>query len=305
MSRFPAQLLSHPVVLDGGWGTELQARGLACGACPDAWNLTQPARVEAVARAYAEAGSEVILTNTFGANRLALSRHGLEAQAREINRAGVRISRAGAAGRARVFASVGPSGKMLAMRQTHAAELRMAFEEQAQALAEEQVDGLVLETFADLDELRIALAAAQATHLPVVACMVFDSGPARDRTMMGTTPEHAAKVLADAGADAIGANCGNGIAHFVPICQRLRATVDLPLWVKPNAGLPVFREGRIEYGISAHDFAESAISLLDAGASFVGGCCGTDPTFIRAVAAAQTARAAQTAQTARQPGSVE
>jgi 5-methyltetrahydrofolate--homocysteine methyltransferase len=292
MSKLPLALLSHPVLLDGAWGTELQALGLGPRACPDLWNVDRPERVEAIARAYVEAGSEVILTNTFGANRVALSRHGLESRAREINRAGARASRSGAAGCARVFASMGPSGKILAMRQISEAELRTAFEEQAQALAEEHVDGLALETFGDLDELRIALQAAQATGLPAVACLVFDSGPARDRTMMGTTPEQAAKVLSDAGADAIGANCGNGIEGFVPICRRLRAAIDLPLWLKPNAGLPVFAEGRITYGISPEQFAKGAVDLLDAGASFVGGCCGTSPTFIRAMAAAFASRAA-------------
>ncbi|MBN2369645.1 MAG: homocysteine S-methyltransferase family protein [Vicinamibacteria bacterium] len=276
-------LVPGPSICDGAWGTELQALGLAAGECPDAWNLSHADRVEAVARSYVEAGSEIILTNTFGANRLLLASHGLADQAADINRSGARISRRAASDRARVFASMGPTGKMLAMGETDEAELYAVYQEQAQALAGEGVDGLVLETFTDLNELRPALGAAKATGLPVVACMVFDSGPARDRTMMGTTPEHAAAALVEAGADAIGANCGRGIAGYIPVCGRLRAATDLPLWLKPNAGLPEVVEGRSVYRMSPGEFAEKTRDLVQAGAVFVGGCCGTTPEFIAAI----------------------
>jgi 5-methyltetrahydrofolate--homocysteine methyltransferase len=276
-------LLPGPVVSDGAWGTQLQALGLAAGECPDEWNLSHGDRVETVARSYVDAGSQVILTNTFGASRLRLAAHGLADQAVAINRAGARISRSAAGDRARVFASIGPTGKLLAMGETTEEELLTAFQEQAQALAEEGVDGLVLETFADLGEIRPALAAAKDTGLPVVACMVFDSGPAKDRTMMGTTPEQAAAALVEAGADAIGANCGRGIEGYIPICRRLRAAADLPLWLKPNAGLPEVVDGRSVYRMSARDFAEKTRELIQAGATFVGGCCGTNPEFITAI----------------------
>jgi 5-methyltetrahydrofolate--homocysteine methyltransferase len=276
-------LLPGPVVSDGAWGTQLQALGLAAGECPDEWNLSHGDRVETVARSYVDAGSQVILTNTFGASRLRLAAHGLADQAVAINRAGARISRSAAGDRARVFASIGPTGKLLAMGETTEEELLTAFQEQAQALAEEGIDGLVLETFADLGEIRPALAAAKDTGLPVVACMVFDSGPAKDRTMMGTTPEQAAAALVEAGADAIGANCGRGIEGYIPICRRLRAAADLPLWLKPNAGLPEVVDGRSVYRMSARDFAEKTRELIQAGAAFVGGCCGTNPEFIAAI----------------------
>lgn len=272
-----------PVVTDGAWGTEMQRRGLPAGACPDAWNLQQPEKVEQVARAYVEAGSRVIITNTFGANRFALARHNLAENVAEINRAGVEISRRAAEGRAKVFASIGPSGVMLMMGQVGEDELQAAFAEQAQAMADAGPDAVVVETMSDPAEARLAVAAARGTGLPVVACMVFDSGADNDRTMMGTTPEQAAGQLADAGADVIGSNCGQGIEGFVQIARRLKAAVDLPVWVKANAGLPKIVDGKTVYTQTPQEFAEHVPRLVEAGATFIGGCCGTTPEFVRAV----------------------
>ncbi len=268
---------------DGAWGTQLQERGLKPGDCPDAWNLTHAEDVAAVARAYVEAGSRLVITNTFGANRFVLARHGLVDQAAELNRRGVALSRAAADGRASVFASIGPSGLMIMLGQTSAEELQAAFAEQARAMAEAGADGLVLESFSDLAEIRAAIGAAKPTGLPVVACMTFDSGANKDRTMMGVTPEQAAAALVDAGADVIGANCGQGIAGFVDVCRRLRAAADLPIWIKANAGLPQMAGGRAVYAQTPAEFAGFIPPLLDAGANFVGGCCGTSPAFIAAV----------------------
>jgi len=272
-----------PVVTDGAWGTELQARGLEVGACPDAWNLAHPDRVEEVARAYCDAGSQVILTNTFGATRFMLRRHGLADQVADINRAGAEISCRAAAGRARVFASIGPSGVILMMGETSPEELHDAFAEQAQALAEGGADAIVVETMSDPAEAELAVAAARQTGLPVVACMTFGSGKDHDRTMMGTTPEEAARRLTEAGADVIGSNCGQGIEGFVAIARRLRAATDRPLWIKANAGLPKLIEGKTVYAQTPAEFASYVPVLVEAGASFLGGCCGTDPEFIRAV----------------------
>jgi methionine synthase I (cobalamin-dependent) len=172
---------------------------------------------------------------------------------------------------------------MLALGETNEAELREVFAEQANALAAEGADALVLETFSDLDEIRPALAAAKATGLPVVVSLVFDSGPVRDRTMMGTTPEQAVAALVEAGADALGANCGRGIEGYIPICRRLRAATDRPLWIKPNAGLPEVVDGRAVYRTSPEQFAARVPDLIAAGATFVGGCCGSTPAFIAAV----------------------
>jgi 5-methyltetrahydrofolate--homocysteine methyltransferase len=284
MNPLIQQLVAEaPVVTDGAWGTQLQNRGLEPGACPDAWNLLYPERVEEVARSYVEAGSQVILTNTFGANRFVLAQHQLADQVTAINRAGVEISRRATGGRARVFASLGPSGVMLMMGTVTVEELQAAFAEQVQAMADGGANGIVLETMSDLAEAKAAVAAARETGLPVVACMVFDSGKDRDRTLMGTTPEQAAEELTAAGADVIGANCGRGIAGYIAICERLKKATDRPIWIKANAGLPEVLDGRVVYGTSPEEFAAHAPALVRAGATFVGGCCGTSPAFIKAV----------------------
>ncbi|HAM70491.1 MAG TPA: methionine synthase [Verrucomicrobiales bacterium] len=280
-----AALLNRgPVLTDGAWGTQLQERGLEPGEFPDLWNLSHPGPVAEVARAYVASGSRIVLTNTFGANRLRLAETPRPEQLREINLAGVRLSREAAAGRAAVFASLGPSGRLLCNGDVTPEELHSAFLEQAQALAEGGADGLVVETMSDLQEAAIAVAAARQTGLPVVACMVFDSGRDKDRTMMGTTPEQAAEGLVAAGADAIGANCGQGIEGFLPVCRRLRSACAQPIWIKANAGLPERVDGVIRYRTTPEAFARWIPPLLEAGASFVGGCCGTSPAFIRAAA---------------------
>jgi 5-methyltetrahydrofolate--homocysteine methyltransferase len=282
MHRLLERLLAQgPVVTDGAWGTELQARGLGSGEFPDAWNLSQPEKVLEVAQAYVRAGSRVILSNTFGANRLRLGAHQLHHQLAKINRRGVEISKQAAGTQAVVFASIGPSGKMLLAGETTEQELGELYAEQARALAEAGADGLVVETMAELEEACIAVRAAQATGLPVVGCMVYDAGKNKDRTMTGVTPEQAAAGLVAAGADVIGANCGQGIEGFVPICQRLRAVTDKPLWMKANAGLPEMVEGRVLYRTTPETFASFGPALVAAGANFLGGCCGTNPEYIR------------------------
>jgi methionine synthase I (cobalamin-dependent) len=277
-------IASAPILSDGAWGTQMQARGLPVGACPDAWNLTHPEQVEAVARAYVAAGSKVILTNTFGASRVALARHNLSDQAAAINRAGAEISKRAAGDQALVFGSMGPAGKMLMMDEISPEELAAAFAEQAQALAAGGADGLLVETMSDLEEAKIALAAAKTTGLPVVVSMTFSAGKAHDRTVMGVTPERAAAELGAAGADAIGANCGLGIADYVPICERLYAATSLPIWIKPNAGMPVLVDGQAQYATTPAEFAAHLPALVQAGATFVGGCCGSTPEFVRVLA---------------------
>jgi methionine synthase I (cobalamin-dependent) len=284
MSRLIEELLAHsPVLTDGAWGTQLQALGLPVGGCPDAWNLSHPDRVQAVARAYADAGSQVLLTNTFGANRIALARHGLQDQVVAINRAGVTASRRAAGTQTRVFASMGPTGTMPATEEKKA--VRAAFTEQALALAEAGAEAMVIETMSDLAEAELAAAAAHETGLPVIVCLAFGVGKAGDRTVMGVTPEQAVEVLQAAGAAAIGANCGTGPASLLPACERLRAATPLPIWMKPNAGLPELIGGssQVEYRMTPEQFAEEAAALVPAGATFIGGCCGTGPDFIRAL----------------------
>ncbi len=278
------QLLSNgPVITDGAWGTQLQARGLTGGVCPDQWNLTHPELVEEVPRAYVEAGSQVVLTNTFRSNRVALAGYDLTGSIQEINRAGVEISQRAAGHRARVFASMGPSGKMLFAGEVSSDELSAAFCEQARLLADAGVEGIVIETMAELEEAELAVAAARQTGLPVVACVVFDSGPQHDCTMMGVTPEQAAKRLSAAGADVVGANCGQGMEGYIGICQRMRAATDKPLWIKANAGTPTVVGGEVVYQTTAAQFAAHGPALRAAGAQFIGGCCGTAPAYIAAL----------------------
>jgi 5-methyltetrahydrofolate--homocysteine methyltransferase len=280
MNRFADWLVGGPVVTDGAWGTELLKRGLLPGECPDLWNLRHPDRVEAVAGAYCEAGSQIILTNTFRANAVSLPGTDIRA----INRAGVEMSRRAAKGRAWIVAAIGPSGKLLLADEISADTLAEAFAEQAEALAAAEADALIVETMSDLEEARIAVRAALETRLPVIASFVFDSGRHKDRTMTGATPEQVAEAMAAEGADAIGANCGDGIEDFIHICRRLHAACDLPVWIKPNAGLPVMEDGHVRYGTTPAQFAARVPALIEAGASFIGGCCGTSPEFVEAIA---------------------
>lgn len=272
-----------PVVTDGSWGTQLQQRGLEQGENPDSWNLEHPDLVEKVARQYVDAGSQVILSNTFGANRFILERFNLADKVGALNVAGVEISRKAAGESACVFASIGPSGKMLVSLEVTEDELREAFSEQAEAQARAGADAIVVETMMDIDEARIAAAAAKKTGLPVIACMVYDSGKDKDRTLMGNTPEQAVEMLEKIGVDAIGANCGQGIDGFIPICKRLRSATNLPLWMKPNAGLPELVEDKTVFKTTADEFVQFVPELVESGANFIGGCCGTDQEFIRKI----------------------
>ncbi|QEH37690.1 Bifunctional homocysteine S-methyltransferase/5,10-methylenetetrahydrofolate reductase [Aquisphaera giovannonii] len=287
MSRLRELFGGQEVVLtDGAWGTELQGRGLAMGRPGDPWNLERPADVLAVARAYVGAGSRVILTNTFRANAVALAAIGLEGRVGEINRRGAQISREAAAARpgVRVFGSMGPTGKVLATGEIGPEAVSSAFDEQAKALAAGGVDALLFETFSEIEEARLAVRAARAAGLPIVVSFAFWRGEERDRTMTGASPEDAGAAMAEEGADAVGANCGEGPEAFPGVCRRLKASSGLPVWIKPNAGLPSLREGRAVYAMTPEEFGGHAASIVDAGANFLGGCCGTSPEFIRALA---------------------
>lgn len=274
-------LREAPVVTDGAWGTQFQQRGLPVGQPPDPWNLERPEVVLEVARSYVEAGSRIILTNTFGASPLTLARHGMADRAYEINRAGAVLSRQAAAGKALVFASVGPSGRMLAMGEVTPEELQASFEEQVRGLADGGADGFVVETMSDVDEAVIATRCTAATGKPVVACMSYGSGKAGDRTLMGTTPEEAADRLLSAGAHIVGANCGQGPAAMLVVVERLHAATGAPVWAKPNAGMPKLVGGAAVYEQTPEVFCEEAHALWEHGAGFIGGCCGTSPEFIR------------------------
>jgi methionine synthase I (cobalamin-dependent) len=273
------------VITDGAWGTQLQQQGLKGGENPDSWNLVNPAIVEQIPRNYMAAGSKVVLTNTFGANRRVLEKCALTEKVYAINKAGAEISKRAAGKDALVFASIGPTGKLLPPKASAGSDLIDVFEEQARALRDGGADALVVETMMDLREAVAAVTGAKKTGLAVIACMVFDSGKNKDRTMMGNTIEDAVRALSEAGADAVGANCGQGPEGFLPVCQRMRQLTTLPVWMKPNAGLPTMVNGVSTYTTGPEAFATEAAKLVDAGADFIGGCCGTSPDYIRALAA--------------------
>lgn len=272
-----------PVVTDGSWGTQMQKRGLKRGQSPDSWNLSHADQVREVAEQYVNAGSQIILTNTFGASRLSLANFRLAEKAVEINMAGVRISKEAAADRAYVFASIGPTGRMLITRETTEEELQNVFEEQAKAQARAGADGIIIETMIDIDEARIAAMAAKQTGLPVIVSMVYDSGEDKDRTMMGNSPEEVVAEISKIGVDGFGANCGQGIEAFLPICRRMRQATDLPIWIKPNAGLPEVVDDGVVFRTTPREFVQYVPDLIQAGANFIGGCCGTDQEFVKAI----------------------
>ncbi len=273
-------------VTDGAWGTQLQKQGLPAGSPPEVWNALNPSAVEAVASAYVAAGSDVIITNTFGANKFIFESHAIESRVPELAEKGVLISRkaAGARPGVKVFASIGPSGKIVMMGETNPNEILAAFAEAAEACSFGGADAILLESFAELDELAIALRAVKrACDLPVVASMTFGSGADKTVTMMGNKPSELAAMAVREGASAVGANCGVGPESYVRVAAMLREACDLPIWIKANAGLPtVSREGTV-FPMGPMEFADFVPRLVEAGANFIGGCCGTTPDHIRAV----------------------
>jgi methionine synthase I (cobalamin-dependent) len=283
----------QPRLADGGWGTLLEQRGLPSGMAPDLWNLENPTAIVDVARSYVHAGSEIILTNTFRTNRYALERQRTDHTVEELARAGVGLSREAAEGKAKVFASIGPTGKIVMMQEIGREEFATAYEEVARALGAAGPDAIVLETFNELEELVLALNAVKANCvLPVVACMSFAVGPDGTATIMGNSPEDLASAAREHGADAVGANCGIGPETYVTVARRLHASTDLPIWIKPNAGAPeVGPDGQTTFPIGPQEFAACVPRFLEAGASFVGGCCGTTPEHIRRMRAALDAAA--------------
>lgn len=275
-----------PVLRDGAMGTLLHSRGVSFDSCFDALNLSEPALVGDIHRAYIEAGAQLLQTNTFGANRYKLAAHGLEDRVAEINRVGVDLARRV------IYASfkdiliagdVGPLGVRLApFGRVQPEEARAAFVEQIAALAGAGVDAISLETFTDLYEIREAIAAArQVCELPVIASMTFTRD---DRTLLGDGPEKVAQRLVEMGADVIGVNCSGGPAQIQRILQRMKlAAPGARLAAAPNAGWPEQVAGRIMYPAAAEYFAEYALAFRQIGAVLIGGCCGTTPAHIAAM----------------------
>jgi len=270
------------VVADGGWGTEFQKLGLEPGSAPERWNLDHPERVAQVASSYVDAGAEVILTNTFGGSTFILGRHDLGDRLDEVNRRGAEISREAAAGRALVFGSMGPTGKLLQTGEVTEDELLDTYARQAKALWQGGADAILIETMIDVDEMKVAARAARdATPLPLVLSMTFDSGKEKTQTMMGVTPERAVAEMEAAGAWMVGANCGLGPEFYVRVCKKLRAVTSKPIWVKANAGIPQMVDTEVVYPQDPETFGAYALELRKAGANAIGGCCGTTPAHIR------------------------
>jgi 5-methyltetrahydrofolate--homocysteine methyltransferase len=280
----------RPLLSDGAMGTQLQAAGLDAGECGDAWCLDFPDRVLAIQRSYVEAGSDCITSNTFGACRLSLQRHGLADRVSDINQAAVQIAKTSFGGKEGfVLGDVGPFGGLMEpFGETRQDEVLSAYIEQIEALVRSDVDAVIVETQTSLEEMGMALMAARERGAPcIIASMAFDvTHDGSDvRTMMGVSPEQCAEFAQKEGAHVVAMNCGTGVdaRWAVKILQRYRAVCDLPLMAQPNAGKPELVGSQVVYRETPEEMAEQLEPMLLAGAGIVGACCGTTPDHIRAL----------------------
>jgi len=272
------------VLSDGGLGTQLIERGLEPGQCPEALVLERPEVLAEIGSLYLDAGAEILTTNTFGGSPLKLKHYSLDGQTEEINRRAVEILREIAKGRACVAASVGPCGAILEpYGEAAESEVYESFERQLRALQAAGPDVILVETMTDLREATLAVTAAKrvACELPVVATMTFDPTPRGHFTIMGVNVEQAASGLAEAGADVVGSNCGNGIEEMVEIARAFRRCTRLPIAIQANAGLPENRAGQVVYPETPEFMASRLPELVELGVAVIGGCCGTTPDHIR------------------------
>ena len=274
------------LISDGATGTYLQKHGLEPGGCPEEFNISRPEVVQGMARAYFEAGSDMVLTNSFGGNKFMLRKYGYGDRVHEFNRLAVEHARSQTLPGRYVVGSVGPTGEFLEpLGEVSEAEMMDAFAEQITALEEGGADGVVMETKTALEEATLAIRAAKEnTDLIVMCTMTFDKGPRGFFTMMGVTPQRAVQELHEAGADIVGTNCGNGIGVMVELAREMRQATDGYLLVHSNAGLPSITGGQIVYPETPEFMAQGFRVLADIGINIVGGCCGTGPEHIRALA---------------------
>ncbi|NIA21150.1 MAG: hypothetical protein GWP05_04070 [Anaerolineaceae bacterium] len=274
------------LMLDGAMGTQLQARGLTGGDCPEQWAREHPVELAEIHTEYIKAGADIILTCTFGGSPLKLAGAGLEGQAEAINWALARVARE-VGPETIVLGDIGPSGEMISPLGTKTADqLRDAFGRQVVGLAE-VVDGFLVETMSDLDEAVLALEAVRkiAPGKPVLVSMTFqkDHDGKAFHTFMGLEPREAAKRLEDAGADAVGTNCGSGIEDITRVVEAMAEVTKLPLVAESNAGLPKLVHGQTVFDESPEVMAGKIAGLVAAGARIIGGCCGTTPQHIAAM----------------------
>ncbi len=283
MSDFRQLLKSGSVVLlDGAMGTQLDATGLMGRG---GTNLDAPQAVIEVHQAYARAGCDAIIANTLTMNRIYIETHNVGVSVREVNEAGVRLAREAAGDDRCVLGDMSSTGQLLEPYRTYTeSQFCDAFREQARVLAEAGVDGLIVETVFDLREALCALRACKAVcGLPVIVCVAFRTDANGGRTMMGDTAEQCARQLADAGADALGANCGDlDPLQMSRVVALLRAATDLPIAAQPNAGRPQLIGDRTVFDMGPEPFAEGIVECVREGARIVGGCCGTTPKHIEA-----------------------
>lgn len=278
-------LRGERLVADGATGTNYQARGLARGQAPEEWLFQEPDKVTGLHRDFIQAGSNVILTNTFGGTAMRLAHAGLENDAANVNRRAVELARNAINGeRAWVAGSIGPSGALLEPFGTLTRDEAIAqFAAQAQALVDGGVDLLIIETQFDMGEATAAFEGARSvTDLPIILSFSFDMGT---NTMMGLKAGQVAKEVTALGADMVGVNCGRSLDENFINLQEMRAATHLPIWMKPNAGLPRMTDDDIAmYDVTPEMMGEAAARWLEAGAQIVGGCCGTSPEHLRSIA---------------------
>ena len=279
------------LIADGATGTMLHSMGLPTGTAPELWNAQEPDRVRALHRAYLDAGSQVILTNTFGGSRAKLERAGgLGTRTEELNRAAAVLAKAEAGGHAYVAGDIGPTGELMAPYGTLSYEESVEiYAQQARALTDGGVDLIWIETMSDLNEAKAAVEGTrQVTDLPVFCSLSFTRGR---RTIMGATPSQAAETLWPMGLAAIGANCGEGIQVIAPVLTEMRAALqhassNVVLIAKPNAGLPHLENGETVFDLGPAAFAEHVPAFVASGAQVIGACCGSSPEHIAAIVAA-------------------
>ncbi|MCC8190730.1 MAG: homocysteine S-methyltransferase family protein, partial [Planctomycetes bacterium] len=272
----------RPLILDGATGTELFKRGLPPGAAPEQWVMDNPAVIQELHREYYAAGSDIVLACTFGANRVKLADHNLSDQVGEMNRRLGEISREVVPPGKMLFGDLSPTGQLVEPFGPFPFEEAVAvFREQAEALLAGGVDGFMIETMMDIQEARAAVIAVRelTSDHPVIAGMTYD---AHGRTISGSPPEVALVILQGLGADAVGCNCSTGPEEMLLLLERMLPYARVPVFIKPNAGMPCLRDGRNHYDLGPEEFASAVARGVGMGASIVGGCCGTTPDHIRA-----------------------
>ena len=284
------EALKHkPLLGDGAMGTQLMLAGLEQGACGEAWNLTHPEKVLAIQKRYADAGSDCIITNTFGGSRIMLNRHGNADKVKDINAAAVEITRNAFGNKdGYVLGDVGPFGGLMEPYGDFTpAQVRDAFHEQAAALVAAGADAIIIETMTGLEELALAIEAAQSAGCPcIIGSLAYDVtlDGSTFRTMMGVDPEHAAEFMAENGVHVVALNCGTGMdmPHALQAVRRYKSAVDLPVMAQPNAGQPKLVDMKVTYDETPAHMVTGIPPLLDAGCNIVGACCGSTPDHIRA-----------------------